>query len=206
MGYSNVQKGYKCYDLKTCKFYITIDVTFYETTNYYTTRENWTIEERMESDCGLRRWLFLLFKEEISPPSHPLDNQFKQVYIRKKKKEPPITQNPDRSTLTKNALELTLVHTSNASLVTYPMQNYLSLHWLSLLHICFIARIGSIPIPTKLEDALNHNEWKNAMNVEMKVLIKNETWELVSLLKGKKLVNCKWVFTIKYNRNKLVER
>jgi hypothetical protein len=32
---------------------------------------------------------------------------------------------------------------------------------------------------------------------ELKVLRKNQTWELTSLLEGKKAAGCKWVFTIK---------
>ena len=37
------------------------------------------------------------------------------------------------------------------------------------------------------------------MNLEIEALEKNKTWDLVDLPIGKKLVGCKWVFTIKYN-------
>ena len=36
--------------------------------------------------------------------------------------------------------------------------------------------------------------WQAAMDEEMNYLHKNTTWELVSLLPGRKLVQCKWVF------------
>lgn len=36
------------------------------------------------------------------------------------------------------------------------------------------------------------------MNVEMRTLEKNHIWDVVDLPKKKKLVGCKWVFTIKY--------
>ena len=39
-------------------------------------------------------------------------------------------------------------------------------------------------------------EWKEAMEVEMDALEKNKTWDLVELPLGKKLVGCKWVFTM----------
>ena len=35
---------------------------------------------------------------------------------------------------------------------------------------------------------------------------KNKTWEPVSLPKGKTIVSCKWVFTIKYKADRTVER
>ena len=40
----------------------------------------------------------------------------------------------------------------------------------------------------------------------MKALYKNEIWDIVDLPKGKNLVGCKWVFTIKYKVNGSIER
>ena len=40
--------------------------------------------------------------------------------------------------------------------------------------------------------------WKEAMKEEMRALEKNNTWEMVSLPKGKRKIGCKWIFTIKY--------
>ena len=36
------------------------------------------------------------------------------------------------------------------------------------------------------------------MEAEMAILEKNQTWELIPLTKGKHLVGCRWVYTIKY--------
>ncbi|KAL5548947.1 hypothetical protein UlMin_004178 [Ulmus minor] len=44
------------------------------------------------------------------------------------------------------------------------------------------------------------------MQVEMEVLEKNRTWEIVDLPKGKKLIGCKWVFTVKYKADGTLER
>jgi hypothetical protein len=41
---------------------------------------------------------------------------------------------------------------------------------------------------------------------ELKALEKNKTWDLVKLLAGKKVVSCKWVFTVKQNLEGKVER
>ena len=44
------------------------------------------------------------------------------------------------------------------------------------------------------------------MNVEIEALEKNKTWELVKLPAGKKLVGCKWVYTVKYRADGSIER
>ena len=41
---------------------------------------------------------------------------------------------------------------------------------------------------------------------EMQVLKKNDTWDIVELPKGKYLVDCKWVFTIKYKSDGNINR
>ena len=65
----------------------------------------------------------------------------------------------------------------------------------------FLASIDSISIPKIVTEALNHPGWKNAMLEEIRALEDNHTWKLVDLPQGKKVVGCKWVFTVKVNTN-----
>lgn len=44
------------------------------------------------------------------------------------------------------------------------------------------------------------------MNVEMEALKENQTWEVVDLPNVKRPVECKWIFTIKYNSDDAIER
>jgi hypothetical protein len=44
------------------------------------------------------------------------------------------------------------------------------------------------------------------MELEMKALHQNGTWELVPLPPSKKTVGCKWVYTVKFNPNGSIER
>jgi hypothetical protein len=53
-------------------------------------------------------------------------------------------------------------------------------------------------IPTDIHEALTDSKWTQAVKEEMEALLKNETWTLVTLPKGKKTVGCKWVFSIKH--------
>ena len=48
--------------------------------------------------------------------------------------------------------------------------------------------------PDTFEEALGHLEWDVAMKEEYNSLLSNDTWDLVTLSKGKKLVICKWVY------------
>jgi hypothetical protein len=42
-------------------------------------------------------------------------------------------------------------------------------------------------------------KWDNAMDEEVAALDADVTWELVVLLKDKKVSGCKWVYKIKHN-------
>ncbi|KAJ0466424.1 putative RNA-directed DNA polymerase [Helianthus annuus] len=70
----------------------------------------------------------------------------------------------------------------------------------------FMATLYNEEIPTHPDKALESEEWKNAMETEMKALKKNDTWEKCTLPTGKKPVGCRWVFTIKYKPDGSIER
>ena len=46
----------------------------------------------------------------------------------------------------------------------------------------------------KAEISSESKMWKGAMEEEMSSLYKNDTWELTELPKGKKTIDCKWVY------------
>lgn len=52
--------------------------------------------------------------------------------------------------------------------------------------------------PRQFSDVVGEPEWEVAMIEEYSSLLKNHTWDLVSLPKGHKLVSCKWVYRTKY--------
>jgi hypothetical protein len=54
--------------------------------------------------------------------------------------------------------------------------------------------------------ALSDSGWRQAMELEIKDLRQNGTWELVPLLPAKKTVGCKWVHTVKFNPNGSIEQ
>lgn len=59
--------------------------------------------------------------------------------------------------------------------------------------------LDSISIPKSIHEAISHLGWHRAMIEEMTALDDNGTWDLVSLPAGKRVIGCKWVFTVKVN-------
>jgi hypothetical protein len=55
-------------------------------------------------------------------------------------------------------------------------------------------------------EASGHPDWDTTMNEEYHSLIENDTWDLVPLPKGRKLVICKWVYQTKYASDGSIER
>jgi histone deacetylase 1/2 len=45
----------------------------------------------------------------------------------------------------------------------------------------------------------NVSRWKNALSEELKSLKKNHTWNLTTLPPNWNVINCKWIFKVKFN-------
>jgi len=61
-------------------------------------------------------------------------------------------------------------------------------------------------VPRNIQEALDDPNWKLAVMEEMNALRRSGTWEIVNLPRDKKIVGCKWVFTIKYKVDGNVDR
>lgn len=60
--------------------------------------------------------------------------------------------------------------------------------------------------PEKFEEAVKEEKWRKAMEVEIKSIEDNETWELVSLPNGAKVIGVKWVYKTKLNEKGEVDK
>ena len=60
--------------------------------------------------------------------------------------------------------------------------------------------------PKTFEEASGHQDWDEAMNEEYRSLLANDTWDLVPLPKGRKLVRCRWVYKTKFGPDGKVDR
>ena len=53
--------------------------------------------------------------------------------------------------------------------------------------------------PQSADEALQNENWKIAMIDEYSTLLRHNTWSLVDLLAGRKVIGCKWIFRVKEN-------
>ncbi|TYK05539.1 Beta-galactosidase [Cucumis melo var. makuwa] len=88
----------------------------------------------------------------------------------------------------------------------HSISNYVSYENLSPQFRTFTASLDSTTIPKNIHITLECPEWKNAVMEETKALEKNNTWEICTLPEGHKPVGCKWVFTLKYKADGVLDR
>ena len=88
----------------------------------------------------------------------------------------------------------------------YPIANYVFTQALSEPIKTFTHTLSSCHIPNSVELALADPKWAQAIQEELEALQKNNTWRLVPLSERKKLVGCKWVFSMKYKVDGSIDR
>ena len=76
---------------------------------------------------------------------------------------------------------------------------FVSYNHLSFSSYSFITSLDFISLPNIFREALSHHGWRSAMADEMQALDDNGTWDLVPLPTGKKTIDCRWVFAVKFN-------
>ncbi|RVW97657.1 hypothetical protein CK203_028060 [Vitis vinifera] len=73
------------------------------------------------------------------------------------------------------------------SCTIHPISNFVSYHRLSSSFSAFTSHLSSIEIPKNVQETFGDPRWKAAVVEEVKALIKNGMWELVTLPKGKRI-------------------
>ncbi|GJR58570.1 putative RNA-directed DNA polymerase [Tanacetum coccineum] len=101
-------------------------------------------------------------------------------------------------------------HTSTSnqftSTVRYPISNFVSYDKFSTNHKAFLAAITNNNEPKCFKQAAQDARWREAMQKEVKALEKNGTWTLEYLPEGKRAIDLKWIYNIKFKPNGEVER
>ncbi|TYK01649.1 putative mitochondrial protein [Cucumis melo var. makuwa] len=70
--------------------------------------------------------------------------------------------------------------------------------------IYFKSNIATISKNT--QNAMESRESKTTVMEEMRVLEKNKKWDICTLPKEHKTMECKWMFTLKHNSNETLDR
>ncbi|KAL0399945.1 UNVERIFIED_CONTAM: Retrovirus-related Pol polyprotein from transposon RE1 [Sesamum radiatum] len=201
LGYAMTQKAYKLYDLENkCTLY-SRDVSFYESIFPYSASETSTHSHPLpivplHSDTLPESTSILVITPSVtnSPPS-PIDTSTSHSHT---ENAPPNTYPLRRSQRQKQApiwLNDFVSSSINSSLIYSCNAAYFS----------FVASLSILQEPQSYSEAVQHEEWRNAMQVEIDALEHNHTW-ITSLPEGKQPIGCKWVFKTKLRADGTVER
>ncbi|RVX12228.1 Retrovirus-related Pol polyprotein from transposon TNT 1-94 [Vitis vinifera] len=197
LGYSRLQKGYRCYSLETHRYFISADVTFFEDSPFFsTTSESLPVSEVLP--------IPIVSPPEAMPP-RPL-----QVYHRRPRVVAPLpfpeapadslpipSASPAPALPSPNDLPIAVRKGTRSTRNPHPIYNFLSYHRLSSPYSAFVSAISSVSLPKSTHEALSHPGWRQAMVDEMAALHSNGTWDLVVLPPGKSTVGCRWVYAVK---------
>nr|XP_009602039.1 uncharacterized protein LOC104097202 [Nicotiana tomentosiformis] len=93
----------------------------------------------------------------------------------------------------------------NNGTTLYPLSGHLTYSKLSASCQRFVAKISSLTEPQSFAEASKDKRWVEAMQLEIKALEDNKTWEIVDLPKGKNTIGSKWMYKIKFKADGEVE-
>ncbi|KAJ9698270.1 hypothetical protein PVL29_007380 [Vitis rotundifolia] len=206
VGYSRLQKGYRCYSLETHRYFISADVTFFEDSPFFsTTSESLPVSEVLP--------IPIVSPPDAMPP-RPL-----QVYHRRPRVVAPLpfaeapadslpipSASPAPALPSPNDLPIAVRKGIRSTRNPHPIYNFLSYHRLSSPYSAFVSAISSVSLPKSTHEALSHPGWRQAMVDEMAALHSNDTWDLVVLPSGKSTVGCRWVYAVKVGPDGQVDR
>ncbi|RVW88368.1 Retrovirus-related Pol polyprotein from transposon TNT 1-94 [Vitis vinifera] len=205
LGYSRLQKGYRCYSLETHRYFISADVTFFEDSPFFsTTSESLPVSEVLPIPI-------------VSPPdAMPLDH-FRFIIVALVSlllsfSEAPAdslpipSASPAPALPSPNDLPIAVRKGTRSTRNPHPIYNFLSYHRLSSPYSAFVSAISSVSLPKSTHEALSHPGWRQAMVDEMAALHSNGTWDLVVLPSGKSTVGCRWVYAVKVGPDGQVDR
>ena len=87
----------------------------------------------------------------------------------------------------------------------YPLTHYVTCDNFSNAHKSYLAAITKIVEPRYFHQVVTNPHWREAMAKEIDALELNQTWTIKDLPPGKKPLNCKWVYKVKYNSDGSIE-
>ncbi|KAI5328449.1 hypothetical protein L3X38_027846 [Prunus dulcis] len=160
----------------TRRLYVFMDVTFIKDEIFFSDTPKHVLQGETSSEG--HSWLDLQ-ASLIVPDQAPLDNPKVSASIH--------TADNSYVLLPRQNRGVPPDHYSPEGKARYAIAHYVTDHMLSPECKAFVARMDSIKISTRVEEASNDPKWVEAMNIEMEALQKNNTCDIVDLPKAGKV-------------------
>eukprot|EP00253_Pinus_taeda_P035202 PITA_35202 len=191
IGYSEESKAYRLYIPSTKKFFVSKDVQFIE-------EEAW--DGSIEKTVNVKNCLPHDEDDEEIAEIHPQTAAPTQG-----QKTAPLRRNESASPSTPQG-----GNSSASSSTCTPNERGKKFRNLSDIYdegMNFLFSLYChVDDPIHFEDAIKDKKWIEAMDEEMNAIERNKTWDLVDLLKGKEVIEVKWVYRTKCNVEGKIER
>ncbi|KAL2239042.1 UNVERIFIED_CONTAM: Retrovirus-related Pol polyprotein from transposon RE2 [Sesamum indicum] len=195
LGYAMSQKGYKLFDIDNNRTLVSRDVQFYEHIFPFSA----SVSQEQPSPCPL-----------------PVTSPFIDTSVPAQIEPVTVSPLPEPSSSTSNSPPL---HNSpprrSARISKRPtwLNDFVcsahhptSLHSNNPAYVSFVASLSVLQEPNSFSEAVQHKEWKEAMDFELQALEANNTWKVSPLPPSKRAIGCKWVFKTKLRADGTVDR
>ena len=162
IGYSRTQKGYKCFHPTSHKFYVSADVTFFESTPYFSPHGTSLYESMLEAPAPMP----MFSPPESSSPS-PASNEID------------VSSSVDTSTLrlpiypSRCLIHLFRVEATHVPTTRYSIDQFVSFSYLSPSYQ--YVSLSSVSIPPSHVETMIHPDWRVAMEEEIHALHDHNT-------------------------------
>ena len=176
-----------------------VDVTFLENTIF----SQDPIHTNQGKDDDLL--VYTLASPTLAPVPAQIKPHITQIYTRR---HPPVSSPPPAASTSNPILndDLPITLRKGKRQCAHPISSFCSYDRLSSQFCSFITSLDFISLPNKVSEALTQPGWHSAMIEEMDALTDNGTWDLVHLPAEKKVISCRWVFTVKVNPDGSIAR
>ncbi|GJT57055.1 ribonuclease H-like domain-containing protein [Tanacetum coccineum] len=92
------------------------------------------------------------------------------------------------------------------SKLKYGIEKHVNYSKLNAANYCFATTLNKYVEPTTSYDAVKDVKWVEAINNEIVALVRNNTWTLTDLPIGRKTIDNKWLYKIKYKASGQVDK
>ena len=174
VGYSEITKGYRVYNVRQKKIIVSRDVKIDENQSW-----NWEMQQNTSVEA---------VQQVVDPSIHHQDIL----------NEEQVFEDSEHQCTSEELREQ--VNNGEEDDDNISVRGYRSLE--DIYARCNVAALE----PNSCYEALQSENWRKAMEEELRMIEKNGTWVLVNKPAGKKILGVKWVFKLKMNADGSVNR